>query len=285
MLLHYYKHRNGIKNFGDDLNPWLWEKLLPGVFDSKPDVLFLGVGTLLNQRTPKEVKKVVFSTGVGYGDAPEVDGLWKIYCLRGPLSAKALGVSLDLAVTDGAVLVKKVFPANGLKKFKFSFMPHLTQALVGGQLWREICETLKINYIDPQWETEEILSRISNSECLITEALHGAIVADAYRIPWVPIITHQRINTFKWQDWFASLEIDYSPNRVMPLWNWQEDASFIAKFRKQIKKKLVYQQLKRIKEKSMPILSPSKRLNSLIEVLENRCVQFQSDLKRGILWT
>jgi hypothetical protein len=33
MKLYYYQDSKGVKNFGDDLNPWLWSKLIPDVLD------------------------------------------------------------------------------------------------------------------------------------------------------------------------------------------------------------------------------------------------------------
>jgi len=91
MKLHYFKSPQGISNFGDDLNPWLWGKLLPGSFDDDHETIFIGLGTLLNRRLPPRSRTVVFSAGVGYGVAPEVDDSWKIYCVRGPPVGKSVG--------------------------------------------------------------------------------------------------------------------------------------------------------------------------------------------------
>lgn len=38
--------------------------------------------------------------------------------------------------------------------------------------------------------------------------MHGAIVADTYRIPWIPIKLYPYINEFKWNDWALSLNIE-----------------------------------------------------------------------------
>ena len=45
MKLVYYQDPKG--NFGDDLNPWLWERLLPGRLDDDPSELLVGMGTIL----------------------------------------------------------------------------------------------------------------------------------------------------------------------------------------------------------------------------------------------
>jgi succinoglycan biosynthesis protein ExoV len=97
-----------IKNFGDALNTWLWPQLLPEVFDEDESVRFVGIGTLLNVGDlPPEPYKVVFGSGAGYGKrASVIDEKWRLYCVRGPLTAHALGVGAELALTDAAVLLR-----------------------------------------------------------------------------------------------------------------------------------------------------------------------------------
>src|SRR5262245_15359954 len=101
MRLHYYRATPA--NFGDDLNDYLWSRLLPAnFFDSNADVLFLGVGTLLNRHLPQNRRFWVLGTGAGYGDPPAHLSRFKIFALRGPRTAQALGVSSDLVATDAA---------------------------------------------------------------------------------------------------------------------------------------------------------------------------------------
>lgn len=130
MKLYYYKHAGkGLVNFGDALNPWLWDRLLPGVFDNDNRVIFVGIGTLINDSLAryKAIKKIIFGTGAGYlkGEwKPKKEDNWKIYCVRGPLTAKALGISEKLSITDGAVLVSKFIKAADRKDYRYSYMPH-----------------------------------------------------------------------------------------------------------------------------------------------------------------
>jgi len=81
MKLFYCKVTTG--NFGDDLNPWLWPKLLPGIIDEDGSTLFVGIGSIINQFIPDAPLKIVFGSGVGYGTPPVIDERkWKVYCLR-----------------------------------------------------------------------------------------------------------------------------------------------------------------------------------------------------------
>ncbi|RVI74215.1 polysaccharide pyruvyl transferase family protein, partial [Sinorhizobium meliloti] len=46
MKPYYWESQHG--NFGDDLNLWLWDFLLPGFREVHPETLLVGVGTVLN---------------------------------------------------------------------------------------------------------------------------------------------------------------------------------------------------------------------------------------------
>lgn len=205
MKLHYFSGGN----FGDDLNLWLWKQLFPKPIDQcfSDDVLFLGVGSVLNHRVPDHPeKKVVFGTGHSNGPLPRITDLWRFYCVRGPLTARALGLSENLSVSDSALLVRELIEPAGTSEH-VAFMPHFKSAKKGD--WESVCDAASIHYINPQGSVIDTLDIIRRSSLVITEAMHGAIVADALRIPWIPVQTRPGINDFKWQDWSSSLELDH----------------------------------------------------------------------------
>lgn len=222
MKLFYFQRRDGMSNFGDDLNAWLWPQLLPGLFDDDETTVFIGIGTLLNhllpQRVPNAKKLLIFGTGAGYGQPlTAIKDRCQIYCLRGKLSARQLNQPEKLAITDGAVLVRRLFQPSGKKTSRFSFMPHIHHAKFAGPIWQDVCARVGFGYIDPSWPVEKVLDSISQTEVILAEAMHGAIVADALRVPWIPVVTSPRISSFKWQDWCSSLELAYHPYYLPPL--------------------------------------------------------------------
>lgn len=225
MKIFYYQRQDKQPNFGDELNHWLWPKLCPQLFDQDDSITFIGTGTLINnklaERVPYAKKLIIFSSGAGYekplGKLPEH---WEIQCVRGPLSAKLLGLPPQKTMTDGGILIANLVPPQSTRQ-GCSFMPHIHYANDAGESWQRICQQANIRYIDPRWPIEKVIQAIGSSEILLAEAMHGAITADALRVPWIPVITGPRIYTFKWQDWCASMNLPYAPQRLPALTSYK----------------------------------------------------------------
>lgn len=281
MKLFYWAGEKDIKNFGDEINPYLWKKLLKGLLDNDEDTILIGIGTILNENIPNCRMKAIFSSGVGYGNGRfKLDNSYKIYCVRGPLSAKALGIDIKYAITDGALLMRDIYrPTESVNTSKYSYMPHWERH---SQEMMDICRNIGINYIDPTEEcVESVINKISASEILLTEAMHGAIIADTYRVPWVPIRSSKYILDFKWNDWCMSLGINYSPNDIWPLWTSPTPASAFQKGKQLIKENIIGRQLKKVINKSTPLLSDESRQNTLHCQLEDKLDLLVSDIQAG----
>ena len=211
-----YYFKGPVINFGDDLNAWLWPKLIPEVLaGAEPGSLLLGIGSILFDSHPANLMKVVLGSGyAGYTPKPHVDGNWKFYFVRGPRTAEALGLDPKLAITDAAILLRSVHPSarSMPKTYPVSFMPHWESAQHGD--WAEVTRAAGVHFIDPRSSVESTLEQLAATELLITEAMHGAIVADALRVPWVPVSPTNPQHHFKWHDWCDSLGIAYRPNRL-----------------------------------------------------------------------
>ena len=108
------------------------------------------------------------------------------------------------------------------------FMPHYETH--GKGCWKEICEQTGIEYLDPQSDDRFLLQRIRSAKLVLADAMHAAIAADTLRVPWVPVATSRQINSFKWIDWAASLEMPYEPVQLVAS-TWVEAIrSFCTRF-------------------------------------------------------
>ena len=270
MELYYCKYSNGIKNFGDDLNPWIWKRLIPDFESIISKFVLIGIGTILNSNINiryKNKEKIIFSSGYGYGDLPTIDNTWKFLCVRGPLTAKKLGLSRDSAITDGAILLNKLYHGKSNKTHKYSYMPHVSMSIESGDIIKKLTAEIGVNYINPSDDIENVMSEICSTQILITEAMHGAIVAEAFRIPWVAVKTSEFINDFKWHDWCLSVGRTYDPAKMVSIWQRSNVYSTIKLY---IKKKVFSSQLSKILNKSHPTLCDDAIFNEKLELLEEK---------------
>jgi len=207
----YWESAHG--NFGDDLNLWLWDFLLPGFRAVADDVLLVGVGTVLNAKLlPESGRKLVIGSGFGYGDAPDMAG-WDVRALRGPLTAAKLGCDPALGIVDPAVMVTEMPEFQAIQKTGGTvFVPHW-ESTIGG-LWPQLCGLAGIGYVDPCGVAKHVIRQIAGADLVIAESMHAAILADAFRVPWVAVSTSAGINSFKWNDWAQSLGLTYAPRRI-----------------------------------------------------------------------
>ncbi|MGO4566723.1 polysaccharide pyruvyl transferase family protein [Rhizobium sp. 2YAF20] len=210
----YWESDHG--NFGDDLNLWLWDFLLPGLREVHEETLLVGVGTVLNTDLLAPVgHKLVVGSGFGYGTLPDMSNAsdWDIRCVRGPLTAKKVGLSPEKGIIDPAVMVTEMPEFQKLQKNgRRTFIPHWESAAAG--IWPEICKTVGLSYLDPRGEAKAVIREIAESELIVAESMHGAILADAFRVPWIAVSTSRSINSFKWNDWASTVGVTYAPKHV-----------------------------------------------------------------------
>ena len=203
-------------NFGDDLNLWLWDALLPGLREVRDATLLVGVGTVLNPTLlPSGVHKLVIGSGYGYGSPPDISDRreWDVRCFRGPKTAERLGLPPEMGIVDPAVMISDMEEFRNLPKVhKKTFVPHWESAEFG--IWKSVCEPAGLTYLDPRGEAKAVIRHIAQSEMIVAESMHGAILADAFRVPWVAVTTSPSINDFKWNDWASSVGVQYRPRFV-----------------------------------------------------------------------
>lgn len=215
MKLLFWKEPEG--NFGDDLNGWIWDQLLPGWQDWDDDVTLFGVGTLMNQKRLTSVQGqriLVAGTGVGYGTpytgamSPE----WDIRALRGPLGARALGLDEALGLIDPAIMIPEFPEFRDLPRSgRPLFVPHIASARRHD--WKTACDRLGIDFIAPSEDSKQVIRALAGASVVLAESMHAAILADAFRVPWIPVSISGTFNGAKWQDWGQSLgmQVDIRP--------------------------------------------------------------------------
>jgi succinoglycan biosynthesis protein ExoV len=206
-----YQWRGSHRNFGDELNSVLWPRLLPDFFDQDEATRFLGIGSILDDRHEPSTAKLVAGSGYG-GYRPQIalDESWIVHWVRGRRTARLLGLPPTLGIGDPASLV----PLAGLTPMRenrdIGFIPHFESVIRGA--WQEVAGAAGVTLIDPRDDPLTVIAAIGKCRLVMSEALHGVIVADALRVPWIAIRPLAPIHRPKWFDWAETLDLSIEFN-------------------------------------------------------------------------
>ncbi len=158
----------------------------------------LGAGSILAHATTASVV-----CGSGFLEPPEGQLVAaEFVAVRGELSARAAKVAGDVLLGDPLVLVD-TFVTPPPKRHRFGFVPHVTS--VGR--WRRLAGR-DGTIIDPAWAPWRTIEAIAACEVVLSQSLHGLIVADALGIPnvWITPGAEMRGGRFKFDDYFSTLD-------------------------------------------------------------------------------
>ncbi len=270
-----YIYQGAKRNIGDDLNFWFWEEMMGQAVLKKDNHLLVGIGTILDDRLPKSKTIHVLGSGAGYGKITDCSD-WNVHFVRGHLTAKALKCDSSAVISDPGILISRLRPQSVTKKHRISFMPHVG---IDSKKYKNFINQLGWNYISPSDEESSVLENIAASEKLITSAMHGAIIADSYRTPWLPVSTSHEILLFKWQDWFSSLGLEVKLNVLPPMWphDNQHVSSRIKHF---FKSSLLESKLKNLERNGRFVLSDSEVLLSKQQQIIDKVGDVQREFMR-----
>lgn len=226
-------------NFGDDINPAILKKLFKKEIIESDRICIVGIGTLIDSDKMDTIKnyekKIIFSSGAGYGSRPDIfDSSWEVACVRGPVTCEWLGLDVNKAITDGAVLLDTIFSDDAIpestnvkpsSRNNIVFVPHIRTHWRIGNILKEICFAKDMVYLPPDQDPDRFVRTIRESDLALCEAMHGAIVADTVRTPWVccSLLYH---NEFKWRDWCASVDVSYNVIRIPAQVAWIQGPLF-----------------------------------------------------------
>lgn len=226
MNLIYYKSETG--NFGDDLNPFLWNKLIPDFSEIRSDINFIGIGSILMDKfLDVEKTNLIFGSGSrNFLYRPDKKYNLDIRFVRGPLTAKSLN-SKTKFITDAAYCLaledKTMTSLKTIeKKYEVSFMPYFRH--VDLLDWSLIEKFTGVHIIYPTADVNFILEELAKSERVITSAMHGAIISDVLRIPWKRVYMGEvygeslLTTEFKWTDWLMTIEMDNTEKLSIPIY-------------------------------------------------------------------
>ena len=221
---------DGTPNFGDLIGPDIINSIagcaLPLARAGDKNVL-LGPGSIIDY-CEKFASSIVWGSGIDphYGKIPLNLSAVKFLAVRGPLTRELL--KLDISVLgDPGLLLPSIFPRKPEAGPVAIVVHHsTTKRRLRDMLFNPYNSGYHI--VDPRNSWRNIVDQICSSSFVFCQSLHGAIVAEAYGVPWAWWKGfHGRVATFKWHDWFGSIGIapaDFSLRELDRAMRWRAHA-------------------------------------------------------------
>lgn len=194
-------------NWGDDLNEYLFTALTQKKISFVPfDKLYFFpnveryslIGSIIGDFNLDNT--IIYGSGAITSN-PELKGRpKKVLSVRGPLSREVLlknGVQCPAIYGDPALLVPFIYSPQTKKENKIGVIPHYRTLKSN---WIELLEKEnEVLIIDmskyKKWT--DIIDSIASCKIILSESLHGLIIAESYEIPslWVEFIPH----SYSWE--------------------------------------------------------------------------------------
>jgi pyruvyltransferase len=213
VLLKYYDLEN---NWGDKVNPYLFEKLTGkkvissnSIFNFLNKTKILGVGSLI---VGDLSNSVIWGSGVIAEQIKLEIKPKEILALRGHYSLKKIQeVGGNCEIFGDPVLLFPDFFSNKNveKKYKYGIIPHFKdKTSVGIQKIAQL-QNPEIKIIDIQSSVEEFVIDVLSCENILSSSLHGLILADTYGIPTCRIVLSNKLEggDFKFYDYYSGVGI------------------------------------------------------------------------------
>jgi len=213
--IHYHLGRS---NFGDDMNLVFFQALLQEKtsFSNQNLTHILGIGSIANLANKNSIV-------LGSGSLSEFtinEPPLMVLSTRGMLTAKCLNVQ-PAFFGDLASLSNLLFPIKKEERFKFGIIPHVTQRDNFSKL---LSKHKDIKIIDASKNFLSVITEINQCRFIISQSLHGLIIADAYEIPnaWLEPSKNMIGQDYKFIDYFTSLDSD---KKIHPIQMIHDDLS------------------------------------------------------------
>ena len=216
-VLLWWCDNSGNFNYGDELNPYLIEKLSNKKIKRKVNLwerfqfrgILIAIGSVINNAN---YNTIVW--GAGIIDRNQNLRPSKYIAVRGPLTQNRLrecGITPPTTVGDPAILLPIYYKPKKLFSANIGFIPHIN----------DLPNIDKSKYtksiiIDFTKDIEKTTDAIASCKIIISSSLHGLIVANAYNIPaiWVSLSNSIIGDDVKYHDYFLSVGITEKQKKI-----------------------------------------------------------------------
>lgn len=226
------------RNWGDEINYWF----LPKIFGKKMVEYqrtggdnYNFIGSIANLFSDKNT--IMWGSGIQITDRKLKVKPKKVCAVRGPLTRKFLiehGIDCPKIYGDPSLLLPYYYYPNITKKYKIGLIPHWSS--LNSSIVRKLEKNKDIHIIKMKGYSRwtDIIDEILSCKYILSESLHGLIMAEAYNVPnvWVDI-TLKNIYDVKYHDFFLSVGHDREkPMKIDSSFTVNKALERLAKYKK-----------------------------------------------------
>jgi pyruvyltransferase len=198
----------GSPNFGDDLNPELLAQLLgqPVWRNKKQNIPhILGVGSILERANQNSI---VMGSGFINSKSKLAINPKHVFAVRGYLTKEKLGIQEDVLLGDPAVIIPNLLNISHMPTCEIAIVPHVDSYLLYLKQFGHLCKI-----IDPSRSVRNVVNDIASAKVILSQSLHGLVMADAMQIPNVWIAPHEKMlgGEFKFHDYYSTTNLPKLP--------------------------------------------------------------------------
>ncbi len=213
-ILFWYEGNDTNKNFGDAINPFLFQTVVheqivhyKNVFNVINRPVYYFIGSILNGLNNKN--SVICGSGFLTPDAKIKKKPKKVIAVRGPLSREIFlkyQVKCPEVYCDPALLLPYyIKKPTHVKYFDVGIVAHYIDKNILYNLFIDNYD-LTFKFIDVESDRESFISELTSCKYIFSSSLHGIIVAHAYEIPtvWIKLSNNVIGDNFKFNDYALS---------------------------------------------------------------------------------
>jgi succinoglycan biosynthesis protein ExoV len=208
MRVYHWKPDRG-ENFGDYLSVVILRAL--GVKPEPPvadEPSLFAIGAILSThhyRAAEASKVIVWGSGAGQwsADDPPLD----FRAVRGPITRDLFRLPVETPLGDPALLLPDLVRVSPVPVATMLYVNHVGADPAITPDWADASVDTRLTGPNAYAEALAIVARIAAAKFVAADSLHGAIVAQAYGVPWAPCSTWGQRPTLKWYDWLAYLGV------------------------------------------------------------------------------
>jgi len=220
----YVRYFRSVRNWGDMLTPYIFEKLSGTTPISLKNKQPSHGGAPVYQITGSILSwccknTVVWGNGHIEGNAGKILPPRAIHAVRGPLSRQLLlaqGIPCPEVYGDPALIMPVLYHPDIKPTHEIGIVAHYVDVKHG---WlSQFRKDPKIRFINVLSDIEPFIDALLSCKLIISSSLHGLVAADAYGIPSIHAQLTNKIRggDFKYKDYYQSIGHEHEVVRIGP---------------------------------------------------------------------